>query len=228
METTTLIIGQETMEVLPESFQEMYDTVQSELEWGDLVFVDSEGNFASAETPLEGRTCRVKEVMHRVKCATVQFPGESARVTIYKDTGAEIKKWIENEVQAKCKVMVISRKLEPCPEEVDPDEIYDDVQFRRTPLEPLSDVQPRDHTFTRHPSYVRKREDRAWTAFMQEIQELEIRYFGDAMTGENEEVKKYWHRIQARCDQVQKSWVEAELPKIRAEEIDPNKCCTQV
>jgi hypothetical protein len=56
---------------------------------------------------------------------------------MYKDTGAEIKEWIENEIQAKCEIVVISRRWEPCLKEVGPEEIYDNAQFGVTLLEPL-------------------------------------------------------------------------------------------
>jgi hypothetical protein len=153
MHTTKLIIGDETMEGFPESFQEMYDTLRAEYGWGDLVFNDRQGNVISARSPLEGQTFKVREVIHRLRCATAQFPGEPAWVTIHKDSGREIKQWIEKEVQASCKVMVISRKVEPCPEEVDPWEICDDAQFGITLLEPLPEVRPVDHTLTKQPNF---------------------------------------------------------------------------
>jgi hypothetical protein len=92
MYTTTLRIGDESIEVFPESFQEMYEALQFEYRWGDLVFTNQKAEFISEGTPLEGEVFRVREVIHRVKCATVQFPGEPAWVTIYEELGQDIKK----------------------------------------------------------------------------------------------------------------------------------------
>jgi hypothetical protein len=113
MYTTTLRIGEESLEVFPESFKEMYEALRIEYGWGDLVFNDKKGNFISEESPLEGEVFKVREVIYRTKCATVQFPGESAWTTIYKDSGRDIKRWIKQEVQARCKVRVIPRRWVP-------------------------------------------------------------------------------------------------------------------
>jgi hypothetical protein len=192
------------------------------------VSTNQKGEFISEGTPLGGAIFRVREVIHRMKCATVQFPGESAWVTIYEELGQDIKKWIKREVGARCKVRVISREWVPCLEKVDRREVYDDAQFGITLLEPLPEVQPVDHTFTRHPNFRKKLEDKAWKALMQERRDLETKFFRDAKSGQDSDVAKYWDNIRWNCERIQRDWLMSELPKIRPEQVDPGKCAPQI
>jgi hypothetical protein len=187
------------------------------------VFTDQKGRFVSEGDPLEGEVFRVREVIHRMKCATVQFPGEPAWVIIYEELGQDIKKWIKKEVGARCKVRFISRKWMACLEKVDRWEIYLDAQFGITLLEPLPEVQPVDHTFTRNPNFRQKREDKAWRALMQERRELETRFFRDVQSGQEKEIADYWEDIRRKCERIQKNWVASKLPKIKPEQVDPSK-----
>jgi hypothetical protein len=76
MRSTILMIGNEAMEIFPESFEAMYKGLQDEFGWGDLLFTNHRGEYVSAGYPLEGAELRVQEIIHREKCATVQLPEE--------------------------------------------------------------------------------------------------------------------------------------------------------
>jgi hypothetical protein len=204
MHTTKLHIGQEVLEVFPENLQTLYLSLQEEFGWGDLVFTDVLGTVVTPDYPLEGATLRVREVVHRQKCATIQFPGFPEWVTIYKDTGLEIKRWIKEQVGCRCKVRVISRSWVPCFEKVDKYEICDDAQFGITLIDPLPIVKPVNHSGTRQPNFRQKREAVAWLALLERRRELETRYFKEAQGESWETSKRYWKEMKDDCEQIQK------------------------
>jgi hypothetical protein len=228
MRTTTLLIGDRSIEVFPSSYRELYEDLQIEYGWKDMLFTTPRGDYVTEGWSLAGGTFRVKEVIHRKKCASVRFPGEKTLTKIYKEPGREIKQWIKAEVGTECKVRVICRGCMSCDESVDPDEIYDDTQFGITLIGSLPPVKPTNHSVTRNPSYRQRREHEAWQTLQQRGQEIEIRYFRDAQSGRDPEVKYYGNRLWRECAQVQKDWLENELVKMNPEQVNPPQCETQV
>jgi hypothetical protein len=103
MFTTKLRIGRETLEVFPESFGILYDELKTEYGWSDLVFTNQEGETITTEHQVEGETFRVREVIHRIRCNIIQFPGMTSWTTIYEQEGRKIERWIQEQVQVQWK-----------------------------------------------------------------------------------------------------------------------------
>jgi hypothetical protein len=128
---------------------------------------------------------------------------------------------LDRAVGVSCALTKIEKGIVPCFEkELKMNGYYEDICIKATPLQPLPEYTPVDHSMTRYFTFKEHREMQAWRNQLKRREEMAAEFW--KRSGRWAQV---WSEIDEALWKILRDWKTVVLDKIHPEQVDPKVLC---